>query len=194
MQTRMYKFEAFHGRVSLLTKFSINSAIMAFEEQRAYIKIRTLLGAEPTDIKANQDTVYESQAASYITITRWFLRFKQGRESLEVDPSSGRHLSAFSEDDVTAVKRLLDEDARYTVDEISETLSINSSAVFMILKQRLGQRKICARWVPHLLSQAEKDRRVIIASELLQICAQTVYLNVTIKAHSKTRLNVWKNV
>ena len=52
MQTRMYKFEACHARVSLLTKFSINSAVMALEEQRAYIKISTLLGATPTDIKA----------------------------------------------------------------------------------------------------------------------------------------------
>ena len=39
----------------------------------------------------------------------------------------------------------------------------------MILKQKLGLRKICARWVPHLLSQAEKERRVKTASELLQI-------------------------
>ena len=69
-------------------------------------------------------------------MARWFLRFKQGRESLENDPRSGRPLSAFSEDDVTAVKRLLDKDARYTADEISESLGINSSAVFMILKQR----------------------------------------------------------
>ena len=98
-----------------------------------------------------------------------FLRFKQGGESLEDDPHSGCPLSAFSEDDITAIKLLLDEDTRYTVDEISESLSINSSVVFMILKQRLGLRKICARWVPHLLSQAEKDRRVKIASELLQI-------------------------
>ena len=73
MQTRMYKFETFHVKVLLLTKFSIYSAVMAFEEQRAYIKIRTLLGAMPTDIKADLDTVYGSQTASYITITRWFL-------------------------------------------------------------------------------------------------------------------------
>ena len=157
MQTRMYKFEAFHARVSLLTKFSINSAVMVLEKQRAYIKIRTLLGATPTDIKADLDTVYESQAVSYITITRWFLRFKQGRESLEGDPRSGRPFSAFSEDNVTAVKHLLDEDAHYTVDE---SLSIILLVVFMILKQRLGLGKICARWVPHLLSQAEKERRV----------------------------------
>ena len=45
--------------MALLTNFTINSAVMAFEEQRAYIKIRTLLGATPTDIKADLDTVYE---------------------------------------------------------------------------------------------------------------------------------------
>ena len=60
MQTCMYKFEAFHARASCLTKFSINSAVMALKEQRAYIKIRTLLGAKPTGIKADLDTVYGS--------------------------------------------------------------------------------------------------------------------------------------
>ena len=146
MQTRMYKFEAFHVRVLLLTKFSIYSAVMAFEEQRAYIKIRTLLGAMPTDIKADLDTVYGSQTASYIIqLQDGSCDLSRVGNPLKMTPSSGRPLSAFSEDDVTAVKRLLDEDAHYTVDEISESLSINSSAVFMILKQRLGLRKICAR-------------------------------------------------
>ena len=58
------------------------------------------------------------------------MRFKQGRESLEDDPHSGRPLSAFTENDVTAVKNLIDEDARYTIEEISETLNIG--AVFVI--------------------------------------------------------------
>ena len=42
---------------------------MALEEQKAYIKIRTLLAGTPTDLKADLDIVYGSQAASYITIT-----------------------------------------------------------------------------------------------------------------------------
>ena len=131
---------------------------MALDEQRAYIKIRTLLGVAPVDIKADLDKVYGDKTVSYAAITRWCVRFKQGKESLEDDPRSGRPLSAFTENDVTAVKNLIDEDARYTIEEISETLNINSGAVFVILKQRLKLRKISARWVPHLLSQEEKGQ------------------------------------
>ena len=110
---------------------------MALDEQRAYIKIRTLLGVAPVDIKVDLDKVYGDQTVSYATVTRWCVQFKQGRESLEDDPRSGRPLSAFTENDVTAVKNLIDEDAPYTIEEISETLNINSGAVFVILKQRL---------------------------------------------------------
>ena len=98
---------------------------MALDEQRAYIKIRTLLGVAPVDIKADLDKVYGDQTVSYTTITRWCVRFKQGRGLLEDDPLSGRPLSAFTENDVTAMKNLIDEDARYTIEEISETLIIN---------------------------------------------------------------------
>ena len=116
---------------------------MALDEQLAYVKIRIcqnshmskfVLGVSPADIKADLDKVYGDQSVSYATITRWCVRFKQGRESLEDDPRSGRPLSAFTENDVTAVKNLIDEDARYTIEKISETLNINSGAVFCHFK------------------------------------------------------------
>ena len=88
-----------------LTKFFIKSAVMALEEQRAYIKIRSLLGVTPTDIKVDLDTVYGHSAVSYITITRWCRRFKEGRESIEDDPRPGRPLSEYKENNVIAVKK-----------------------------------------------------------------------------------------
>ena len=121
---------------------------MALDEQRAYIKIRTLLGVLPVDIKADLDKVNGDQTVSYATITRWCVRFKQGRESLEDDPHSGCPLSAFTKNDLNAVKKLIDEDARYTIEEISDTVIINSGAVFVILKQRLKLGKRSARWDP----------------------------------------------
>ena len=51
---------------------------MALEEQRAYIKIRTLLGATPTDIKADLDAVYGSQAVSLYHNYKMVLAIKAG--------------------------------------------------------------------------------------------------------------------
>ena len=62
----------------------------------------------------------------------------------------------FNEKDIIAVRNAIDEDARYTVEEISDITNINSSAVFSILKECLKLRKVCARWVPHLLTENQK--------------------------------------
>ena len=53
------------------------------------------------------------------------------------------------EKNVATVKTLIEEDAFYTVQEIQELSGIQSSSVLKILREQLGLRKICARWVPH---------------------------------------------
>ena len=53
------------------------------------------------------------------------------------------------------MKTLIEEDARYTVQEIEELSGIHSSSVLKILRERLGPRKICVRWVPHLLTASQ---------------------------------------
>lgn len=151
--------------------FTLFCPRMAAEEQRVYIKVRTLLGVSSTDIKADLDKVYGDSALSYATVTRWSVRFKAGQTSIKDEARPGRPLSAFDEKDVGAVEKLLAEDARRTVEEISISVGISSSAVRSILIDRLKLRKVCARWVPHLLTQEEKDRRVEIASELLAMYA-----------------------
>ena len=47
--------------------------------------------------------------------------------------------------------------------EIEELSGIHSSSVLKILRGRLGLRKICARWVPHLLTDEQKQSRVRLA-------------------------------
>ena len=77
----------------------------------------------------------------------------------------GRPVSVLTEKNVVTVKTLIEEDARYTVQEIEELSGIHSSSVLKILRERLGQRKICARWVPHL----QKQSRVRLASQVIEI-------------------------
>ena len=66
------------------------------------------------------------------------------------------------------MKKLIEEDARYTVQEIEELSGIHSSSVLKILRERLGLRKICARWVPHLLTDEQKQGWVRLASQVIE--------------------------
>lgn len=139
------------------------------EEQRAYCKIRGLLGFSATEIKADLDKVYGTTALSFHVVARWVRLFKAGRENVKDDPRPGRPLSAISQNDITTIQTLIKEDARYTVDELATLSGINSSAVFTILKERLMLKKVCARWVPHILSDEQKRDRVMKSTELLRM-------------------------
>ena len=63
---------------------------------------------------------------------------------------------------------LIEEDAHYTVQEIEELSGIHLLSVLKILRERLGLRKICARWVPHLLTDEQKQSRVRRASQVIE--------------------------
>ena len=118
-------------------------------DQRVYCKIRAQLGFLPTEIHADLQKVYGNGALKYATVCKWARRFNDGQESIENDPWVGRPVSILTEKNVATVKTLIEEDARYTIQEIEESCGIHSSSVLKILREQLGLRKICARWVPH---------------------------------------------
>ena len=75
------------------------------------------------------------------------------------------------------MKTLIEEDARYTVQEIAELSGIHSSSVLKILRERLGLRKICAHWVPHLLTDKQKQSRVRLASQVIENMINVTHVN-----------------
>ena len=132
-------------------------------EQRVYCKIRAQLRFPPTEIYADLQKVYGNGALKYATVCKWVGRFNDGRESIENDPWVGRPVSVLTEKNVATVKMLIEEDARYTVQEIEKLSGIHSSSVLKIFRERLGLCKICASWVPHLLTDKQKQSRVRLA-------------------------------
>ena len=61
----------------------------------------------------------------------------------------------------------IQDDRHVTVDTIARTLGIGHNAVQEMIES-LGYRKVCARWVPRLLTEDHKGQRKAITSELLQ--------------------------
>ena len=107
-------------------------------EQRLHCKIRAQLGFPPTEIHADLQTVYGNGALKYATVCKWVRCFNDGRESIENDPRVGRPVSVLTEKNVATVKKLIEEDTCYTMQEIEESSGIHSSSVLKILRERLG--------------------------------------------------------
>ena len=72
------------------------------------------------------------------------------------------------EKNVATVKTLIEEDARNTMQGIEELSGIHSSSDLKILCERLGLHKICRCWVPHLLTDEQKQSRFRLASQAIE--------------------------
>ena len=138
-------------------------------EQRVYCKIQAQLAFPSTEIHAHLQKVCGNGALKYATFSKWVRRFNDGQKSIENDPRVGRLVSVLTEKNVATVKTLIVEDARkYTVQEIEELSGIHSSSVLKILCERLGLHKICVCWVPHLLTDKQKQSWVRLASQVIE--------------------------
>ena len=69
---------------------------------------------------------------------------------------------------IAAVKIVVKQDALLSVKDIASCTGISEGSVQTILKKRLDLRKVCARWVPHLLTEEQKTKRLKCARELLK--------------------------
>ena len=63
---------------------------------------------------------------------------------------------------------MVEQDARLSVKDIAGCIGISEGSVQTILKKRLDLRKVCARWIPHLLTEDHKTHRLKCAQELLK--------------------------
>ena len=142
---------------------------MNFENfaHRSVIKFLTKEGAALKDIHQNIVNVYRDLAPSKTTVVKWAAEFKRGRESIEDDPHTGRPVEVTTPENCAAVERLVMADRRLKVDQIAETLGISHGSIETILHEKLGLSKVCARWVPRMLTSVQKADRMEASSELL---------------------------
>ena len=104
----------------------------------------------------------------YVTVWRWFRRFKGGLELVKDAPRSGRKKSVITPKNIQKVKDLIAQDALYTVGNIARYVGISVGSAHIILKKILKVRRLTARWIPHLLTDEQKHQRVETARELLK--------------------------
>ena len=141
--------------------FHLNSVLAVIR----YLYLKGKTGKEIHGVLAD---VYGSSAPYYARVKFWVGEFKRGRTSLEDEARVGRPLDATDEEMCKKVRDLIHSDRRIQVEEIEQALGISHGSVSTILHDRLGMRKLTARWVPRSLSDEQMATRASVCSALLK--------------------------
>jgi hypothetical protein len=67
--------------------------------------------------------------------------FKEGRTNIKDDPRPVRPIYATSEKDISIVKAIVDDDARYTLVEISDISGLSATFVFFHLESKVNVKE-----------------------------------------------------
>lgn len=129
-------------------------------EIRSVIRFLTARNVSAADIHRQICEVYGSNAMSDSKVRKWVRSFKDGRDNVHDEPRSGRP-SVMTNDLVRAVDEKIHEDRRFTISTLSLKFpQISRSVLYNIVTEKLQFRKLCSRWVPKLLSEEHKKRRM----------------------------------
>lgn len=139
-------------------------------EFRSSIKFCSLLGYTPTQTENHLRKAYGESSVSRSLVFKWHKRFRDGQESVADDVRPGRPRTAVSPKVIDSVKSIVHEDRRVTIGEIISALNVDISygSVQSILTETLKMRRVCARWIPRLLKDEQKARRVDVARDFLR--------------------------
>ncbi|GFU36548.1 uncharacterized protein NPIL_180281 [Nephila pilipes] len=114
------------------------------------------------------NSLYSDKAPSYSTVKNWYNEFNRGRCSIQDESRAGRPKSVVVPEKINAVRELIKQDRHVTYREIEAFLDISMTSINKILHEHLSVKKICSRWIPHNLTNAQKKARVDWCKEMLE--------------------------
>jgi hypothetical protein len=147
-------------------------------EQRVVIKCCFKAGLSATGTPVLVQKAYGNEAVNRSNVFRWYSWFQDGRELVEDDERDGRPKSTWTEINIAAVADLVKNDRRIASRMIAESLNIPRTVVLRILKEGLGKRKLCARFISPCLTPEQREDRVASCQDVIAMAdADKHFLN-----------------
>ena len=141
--------------------------ICSHVEQRAVIRFLSSEGVRLNEIYRRMKAQYGKSCLDENGVFKRASSFKKGGTSVENEPRAGRPKEASTPAKVQAVDKLVREDRRLQVGEIAKSLDVSIGTVHKILHDDLGYSKVSCRWVPKMLTDENKAKRLEISKKSL---------------------------
>ncbi|XP_057658478.1 histone-lysine N-methyltransferase SETMAR-like [Diorhabda carinulata] len=135
--------------------------------QRIVIKFLAAEGVKPAEILRRLTAQFGEKTLSRARVFAWHKQFVEGRERVENESHDRRPRTSITAGNIDSVRQLVEGDRRLTTSDIAIKVGISYGSTYSILSEELGYRKVCARWVPRLLTVDQKLNRFQVCKRLL---------------------------
>lgn len=142
------------------------------KDQRIEVRFLQKSGMSQVEIGRRLRDVHGAAAISQTTVRRWFQRAEQGK-NLKDQARSGQPKKRTPEN-IQEATDILNDDRRTSLRGLSRMLQISKGTTHKLLHKDLEMTKKSAKWVPHLLTDGQKQRRVLMAWQSLAMMRRRV--------------------
>ena len=138
-------------------------------EERYVIKFCFRLGKNATETYGMLQTASGPSCMNRASVSEWHKRFKEGRECVRDDERCGRSKEVRTPELIGQIKNFMDKDRRVSIQTISTQFDVSVRTVHTIIREELKMLKICAKFVPGVLREDQKERRCHDSREMVEL-------------------------
>ena len=141
-------------------------------EVRRFVADLAMTGISFREIKELQEKRWGDLALKKTQIYAIIKKLKAGENAYYQRSLSSQKTKRTASSVAAVVAAAIEEDRRFTVRSLVSATGLSTMTIHRILKDDLGLVKKSARWVPKLLSDAQKKARVERCEEFLRLVRQ----------------------
>ena len=114
-------------------------------------------------------TAFRLSCMNQASVFEWHKRLKEGRVSVRNDERCGRSKEVNTPELIDKIKIFIDKDHRVSIETISAQFEVSVGTVYTIIHEELKMQKICAKFVPRMLREDQKERRCHDSREMVEL-------------------------
>ena len=114
-------------------------------------------------------TAFGASCMNQASVFGWHKRFKEGRKSVRDDERCGRSKEVRTPELIGQIKNFMDKDRCVSIETISAQFDVSVRTVHTIIREELKMQKICAKFVPRVLREDQKERRCHDSREIVEL-------------------------
>lgn len=142
-------------------------------DQRVFIKMCLLLGHSGSIVHQNLVKICGNNALAKSTVEGWMTKFRKGEVSVEEARGGDRSDKVLKAQRIEQVKSLMDDDRHWSTRSLASRISLPQTTVSAILRNDLKMKKLLGKWIPHELSDSQRQMRVFLARQNIKIYNKT---------------------